>query len=273
VTGSSRSEIVTADSNGAYEISDLPPDDYRLELLDVPGTQAPVNRSIERKEFFETGLLSKDLHLFWNGSLEGRISSPGGGPREVWLAIERVDGNDSGDFAGSTRTGKTGEFIFGYLPPGSYVVRINSNGPGPESPYAPTFYPSSPNREGAHVFHLAEGQHIRNVDFALRRLYERKLQVHIRWPDGRPVDEASVSVGYEHADDYNRGGGFKSDADHGGVAEIPVFTGSHIRVWAQGRVEGPRFPTDYHSSGIELDTDRLPPRLELVVSSKSPPYQ
>jgi hypothetical protein len=72
VTGSSRCMIVTADRDGFYGVAGLPPDDYTLELLDVPDTQRAVNGSVKKKELLEKKLIRADLYIFGNRAIEGR---------------------------------------------------------------------------------------------------------------------------------------------------------------------------------------------------------
>jgi hypothetical protein len=274
VAGSSASVIVTADHDGVFEAAGLPPDDYKLELLDVPAAQRAVNRTVKKEELIEKNLVWQDLYLYWNGSIEGRIRDLPVGLAELELEIGRADGIITPDSWKTSWTNDKGAFGFWSLPPGRYIVRINPNGPSDESPYAPQYYPFPGSREGAHVFEIAEGQHIRNVDFVLRRLDKRKLQVHVVWPDGRPADEADVHFAYEHTDQYDWGGGYEAEADHNGIADVTVFSGPRIRVWAEQRIgDGLGCPPARYSAGVELDTGKLPPRLDLVVSSDERPYR
>ena len=274
VAGSSGSTTLTAGRDGIYQAAGLPADRYRLELLDVPATQHEVPRIVEKSELIEKKLVWADLHVFWDGAIEGRIRDSSGDPAKLWLHLERADGMYASGSPTYSQTDGSGAFSFGFLPPGRYILRINEDGPNGESPYAPQYYPSSESREGAHVFELGEGRHIRNVDLVLRRLHPRRLQVGVTWPDGRPADEAAVHIAYGHTDPYDQGGGDETGADRNGIADLTVFSGSHIRVWAEKLLnEGRRFPTLRYSNGIELDTDKLPPRLDLEVISRKPPFR
>ena len=64
VTGSFGSMIVTADRDGVFEVAGLPPNECKLELIDVPNTQRAVNRTVQRKELLEKKLVRADLYLF-----------------------------------------------------------------------------------------------------------------------------------------------------------------------------------------------------------------
>jgi hypothetical protein len=82
----------------------------------------------------------------------------------------------------------------------------------------------------------------------------------------------TVQFAYEHTESYIDGGADTADVDENGFADVAVFSGSRIRVWAQQKVdEGLRAPVLYYSSGVELDTDNLPPSVDLVVQSRKPP--
>jgi hypothetical protein len=274
VTGSSGSVIVTSDGDGFYEVTGLPADTYKLELLDVPDTQHAVNRTVEKKEMLGNGVVWANLYLFWNGAIDGRIRGLSGGPAKLWLRMERADGITSADYSGNSWTDDHGAFSFGLLAPGRDILRINPDGPRDDSPYAPQYYPFSPNPQGAHVFEVAEGQRIGNVDFVLRRLYERTLHVRVARLGGRPADDADVQIAYEHTDHYDQGGWYSTGADHNGFADVTVFSGSHIRVWAKQLVnEGRRLPAVRYSAGVEVKTDELPARLDLVLISTKAPYK
>jgi hypothetical protein len=179
VTGSTRSVIVTTDQDGLYEVAGVPSDDYKLEVLDLPKTQTAVNSTVKKEELLEKKLVWKDLYLFWNGAIEGRIQGLSGGPAKPWLDIGRADGAIAAEPSPNAWIDDRGTFSFTLLPPGRYTLRINEDGPSDESPYAPQYYPSSPSLGGAHIFEVAEGQQIRNVDLVLRRLYKRNLNVRV----------------------------------------------------------------------------------------------
>jgi len=275
VGSSGAARIVSADRDGLYQVLALPADDYRLELLDLPGTQRSASRPVGRQELLQERFVRSDVYVHWDGAIEGRIRGLSGGPAEVWLELENADGALTGNFSRNQRTDKSGAFRFAMLPPGRYTIRINSDGPREYSPYAPLYYPSSTRPEGARVFEVAEGQHIQNVVFALRRLASRILRARVSWPNGQPADGAEIGIAYEHTEGYERPnlacGGL---TDQSGVANVEVFSGSRIRVWAEEHVgEGRWHPAIHYSAGVELETDKLPLRLDLVVSSQKHPFR
>jgi hypothetical protein len=272
VTGPTVSVLVTADRDGCYEVAGLPADDYHLELLDVPEMQRAWNITVKRQELLEKKIVNTELRLFWDGAIQGTIRGLSGDPAEVWLQIENADGTQILGFSRS-RMDPSGAFRFPMLPPGRYILRINPDGPREEAPYASHYYPESESPGGAHVLEVGKGQHVRNVDFVLKRLYPRKARVRVRWPDGRPAEEASVHIAYAGADQYGNGGWYAESVPQNGIAEIALFSNSRIRVWADRSVnEGLRYPVAHYSAGVELDTDKLPPLLELVITSSKPPY-
>jgi hypothetical protein len=267
--------IVSADRNGFYQALALPADDYRLELLDVPGTQRAASLPVGKPELLQERFVRSDVYVHWDGAIEGRVGGLSGGPAEVWLELGNADGALTGNFSRNQRTDKSGAFRFEMLPPGRYTIRINSDGPREYSPYAPLYYPSSMRPEDARVFEVAEGHHIQNVVFALKRLAGRILQVRVTWPNGQPADGAQIGIAYEHTEAYERPTvAWGGTTDQGGVANVEVFGGSRIRAWAEERVdEGRRYPAVHYSVGAEIETDKLPRRLDLVVSSKKHPFR
>lgn len=62
VAGSSEHKIVTTDQDGIYEMSDLPPDDYTLTLVDERGNQLAPERTLQKSDLTTGRLLQLD---FW----------------------------------------------------------------------------------------------------------------------------------------------------------------------------------------------------------------
>ena len=268
VTGSSRTTVVTTDRDGVYEVAGLPPGDYTLALLDVPGTWLAFDRKVEKKEMIEQRIVRVDFDVYWSGAIGGRVSDVAGRPAHVSLSLGNADGAITGDFAGSLESDRNGAFCFDRLPPRRYLLTINPNGPTEDSPYAALQYPSPVRLEDARALELAEGQKIERVDFTLKRLAKLSLRVHATWPNGQPAEEASIFAAYVSAGSFQ----ILGDTDREGTATIRVFGDSRIRVWAVRFVDdGKTAPASRYSAAVEIQPDKLPQRLDLTLSSSVDP--
>ena len=133
------------------------------------------------------------------------------------------------------------------------------------------------DRCGARVFEIAQGQHIKNIDFAANSLAERKVHIpSYYWPDGRVVYVAAIHVAYEHTQEYERprGTSFVAMTDHDGEAVVGVFGTSRIRIYAEGSVndlKGPPFYSSRYSVPLEFEADKVPDKLDLVLTEKKLP--
>ena len=93
----------------------------------------------------------------------------------------------------SATTDNKGRFRFA-VPPGQYIIGFNTFWPpSPRFPFAPTYYPSTPERSNARVVEVKDRQHIHHIVLRLPKpLIPRTIPVHVVWPDGKPVNDANV---------------------------------------------------------------------------------
>jgi hypothetical protein len=260
--------IVTTDKDGIYEVDGLPPDDYTIKLA-LPDTQVTKDTKIEKAMMIQGGFLEKDFEVFWNGSIQGRVTDSKRGPAHAWVLLNHSDGRDLGPYVRSfLDTDSNGFFRIEKIPPGSYKLTVNAYGPSADSPFAPAYYPSAARSGDAGVLNIAGGQHIENIDFVLNPLSERKLRTLVAWPEGKPADEAWVYVAYENTLAYESlpdAPGFQK-TDHGGAVDLQLFGDSRIRVFAECVITEGAISSRY-SAPVELDTRKLPAELNLVVST------
>jgi hypothetical protein len=272
VAGSSGDTIVTTDAKGIYEISGLPPDGYTLSLLDVPANQTAADLRLQKRYFLPGQPHLLNFVLEWNGTIEGAVRDAAGNPAPVWVELQPPDGTIDPD-AFPAANDKNGEFCFRRLAPGSrYMLMLNSSGPYQESPYAPIYYPSARRPEDARILEITpQAPHVHHVDFIVRPLSKRTLKVRALSPTGQPVAEAPILVAYENTRDWDEV--IKSHAsytDRHGLAEIQVFGDFRIRVLAEQFVETEKLPArsnPRYSPLVELETTKLPPSVDLIISS------
>jgi hypothetical protein len=267
-TGPSGKVVGIADRKGIYEIDNLPPGDYAL-TVDLPETQTAPAWKLKKDEFVYGKLIERDFQVSWDGSIEGTVKGPEGKPIQIAVELLNPDGTDTiPHIAGLQFADASGHYRISQIPHGHYKLMVNPWGP------QPIYYPSAKTLGDAQIIELRDGQHIRNADFVLQKLGERKMQVRVTWPDGKTIHGAWVYVAYENTK------GFKSliDAssvgitDENGQASFSVFGKSRIRIYAAEAVDElkrPPFISSRYSVPAEFEGDKVPEKLELVVTTKT----
>jgi hypothetical protein len=282
--GSSGNVVAIADRDGIYEVEGLQPDNYKatLELPDTLTASEQVGREktrqeIRKDEFDHQTVIERDFHVVWNGTIEGTVRDTSGHPIHVWVSLLRPDGTDTiAPMMGFQETHTSGTFHLARVPQGDYKLMVNPLGPNKDSPYPPMYYRSAARLPDAQVLKVGEGQHIKDADFVLPILTQKKMEVRVTWPDGRPVDGAWIYVAYEHT----RGFDLLNDAahvaitDHNGEASFSVFGKSRLRIYAEealSDLKGPPFVSSRYSVPADFQADMVPEKLELGLTGKTLP--
>ena len=275
-TGPSGKTSVVTDQEGIYEINNLPPDDYTL-TVDLPATQTAPVGELKKGYFGHSKLIEQDFQVSWNGSIEGTIRDAAGGPTASSLLLLNPDGTDTiPRVAGFQQTDANGHFRISEIPHGRYKLMVNPWGPQKGSEYPPVYYPSARTFSDAQVIELSDGQHIRNVDFVLPRLEERKMQVRVTWPNGKVIDGAWVYVAYDNTKGFSspHNASHVAVTDHNGEADFSVFGKSRIRIYAEEPVndlKGPPFFSSRYNVPADFEADQVPDKLDLVLTEKKLP--
>jgi hypothetical protein len=131
---------------------------------------------------------------FPTGYISGTVRGPDGKPIEdadltIYSAID-PEAHIEDD---SATTDAQGHFRFA-VPPGRYVIGFNTFWPpSAKFPYPPTYYPGTQHQDEATVVEVTDRQHKRDLIIQLPKpLVARTIPVKVVWPNGSPVDEASV---------------------------------------------------------------------------------
>ncbi len=277
VTGPAWNRTISTDPEGIYELDDLAPGDYTLQLP-VPDTQVvgPWKRDASRAtiRLKSGGVVEYDFELFWNGRIEGEVKDEAGKPARVWVQLISADHSQiPGNVAFFQRAAEDGSYQFWKVPPGQYMVVLNPDGPSRDWPYDLQYYPSGVRREKARVFQLAAGQRITGIDFKVPLLAERNTQVRVTWPSGTPVAGAHLSVAYENDGDYESlfGSNWIGDAEQNGLKVVHTYGRSQVRILAKQFLNHPsRQGQDTISSRpAQFAADQTPDTITLVLSSPS----
>lgn len=129
----------------------------------------------------------------WTASrFTGHVYGADGKPvADIETKILPVDGNSRG--GGTGKTLADGSFEIRNVQPGDYYLGVNPGGITAEQPWEPRYFPGTSTVAGARVFHITGAETAVNLDFELTAARPRRaVEIEVRWPDGRPVINASV---------------------------------------------------------------------------------
>lgn len=191
-----RSETTTA-ADGSYAINGLAPGKYTLSAEFAPDLESHYTREFT---LADRGCAQVGMGLTSNGRIAGRVVDAAGRPvaRAPVRAYPKAYTNRS-DFpnaslAGGAHTDAAGRYQIGPLPPGEYVLGVNTDwGPQLHVPFAATWYPGVPARSNALTITVGEGTEQKNVDLVLSaKLRQTSVSGTIVIGEGTPVPGASV---------------------------------------------------------------------------------
>jgi hypothetical protein len=118
-----------------------------------------------------------------------------------------VNSEDASD-RNYTKIEENGSFKFEGVAVGRYFLVINPNDSPPDendAPYPRTFYPSASDSSQATPISVTEGAKLEKIDVRVRApLRERVITGKVVWADGRPAQNAYVSLYDGAADRYIR---------------------------------------------------------------------
>jgi hypothetical protein len=134
------------------------------------------------------------------------------------------------------------------------------------------YYSATSRAEDAKVLQVAEGQEIKGVDFTVRRLVERTVQVRVTWPNGSPAADAFVCVACEHTHRYEslETAGSYTKTDQNGVGVVHLYGNSRVRLYAEQIVYRTERRERYYSHRVESEIGKMPEKVNLVLTSPKP---
>jgi hypothetical protein len=242
------SKSAMTDAEGRYEFRELPAGRFNLSVtkagyVTIQYGQTRPFESGKAIDLAEAQSLDKaDFSLPRGSAISGRLVDEFGDP----VADALVSAMRSAWSGGRRRlqpTGRTaqtndlGQFRIYGLSPGDYYVSATfragdmvameiamsavtgagSGGPTgstPNSGYAPTYFPGTPNSSEAQKVTLAIGQEAQNTDFALLPVKLAKISGTVIGSDGKPVEGSMVNAAPRNSDGAGfmmMGGGARSD--------------------------------------------------------------
>ena len=192
------SRKVETDSNGRFEIADLPSGSYSINVAVSSGFVRPA-RSTEAT-VAEGRTVEMTVRLERTGAITGRIRDENG---EGVLGAEvhavrklNVGGHTSLAPSASATTNDLGEYRLFNLPAGEYYVLATHtppqwrNEPAPRSGYAHTYYPGAQAIQAARVLVVRSGRDSERVNFTIAACQLARLSIS-------PVDSRGMPLGRE----------------------------------------------------------------------------
>jgi len=242
------SKSAMTDADGRYEFRDLPAGRFNMSAtkagyVSIQYGQTRPFESGKSLDLTEGQQLDKaDFSLPRGSAISGRLVDEFGDP----IADALVSAMRSAWSGGRRRlqpTGRTaqtndlGQFRIYGLSPGEYYVSATfragdmlgmeiamsamtgagSGGPtgsNPNSGYAPTYFPGTPNGAEAQKVTLTVGQEAQNTDFALLPVKLAKITGTVISSDGKPVEGSMINAMPRNSDGAGlmmMGGGARSD--------------------------------------------------------------
>jgi len=200
-------------ADGAYEIKAETPAGTHLvggfrnygysELLYIGHVTAEQNFGFRRfgpsYRFWD----SRNFMFTSAGSIQGRVvnfadKQMSHGFLELLVLDDNGKSRENYAYAELRANGKPGEFVFGLVAPGKYMIAINPNGCHTRQPpqYGRIFYPGAADENDARIITVRENEVVKLKNFKLPPpLREKWISGVVVLPDGTPVANATVFMG------------------------------------------------------------------------------
>jgi hypothetical protein len=210
IIGPKSTHELKTDTNGVFEIYDLPAGRYFVEA-EVPqgwriaafwlGYSPSIDRTTKEGSLERIPIILEankhaglDITFEINNVVRGHIYDPSGQPMiGVCLDLVPADGTKGEYLADCTE--EDGAFEIDEIPPGAYVIIVNDDGKKTSSePFGTFYFPKVLKREEATVFNITIGDIIENVDiYPPMELKTITVAGVLLYSDGKPVADESVS--------------------------------------------------------------------------------
>jgi hypothetical protein len=247
VQGKQKSIELRTDGGGKFDLKGLPPGKYSIEVVKPGGYVAPSTHHLKQTFLIrDCACVQVNYFLRADGRIKGRLFDEEGRPlAKVEVQLISADrqtrefkkGREEYLEVESNETDEEGRYELGPLPPGRYLLGVGINGPTPNSPYRPTFYPNAPGLARAVEIDLGLGQHKADFNlFLTPQFVVHTIQGTVLLPDGSPAAHARVYL-QRPSDVVNRN---ETASDEEGHFTVKGLNGHQYRLkayWSSKDVE------------------------------------
>jgi hypothetical protein len=206
ISSEQRTVETTTNGDGVYEVYDLPPAKYRVDIAVPPNlkihfplvtgaaTRDPSSRQPEA-ELSEGKGVSIGFVLMEDNRVSGHVFGPeGAAMRDVCLELEPAMSPPKINLAPRACTNKEGRFSIETVPSGEYFIVANRLGRMTAAVPFPTMdFPGTTARQKATKVTLHSGDHVENLDFRVPTLAKTiRLAGRLLFSDGLPASDSQV---------------------------------------------------------------------------------
>ena len=235
-----------ADNAGRYELTGVSSGVYALHAqLDGYTDKDDPREPNEPASVAERGCAIKNLSLCSQNSLEGSVVGPDRQPiPNVAIFLQKVD--QPGEWGEQEQTNERGEFVFKEIDPGLHYLVVSPQGATPASPFSPSFYGNSQDREHAKPIDIRAKSTLKDYVVMVNQIIPtRTLRVHLTDSEGRPLAETFVQCAESGPSDGIFHPIADGKSDSAGIAACRVLGDRAYRISAarpvssqQGKAEG-----------------------------------
>jgi hypothetical protein len=237
-----RHEILT-DSNGFFELWDVPPGTYKLTLQTPQGWKlwrsyvtAATGRKLSdgAESIISVPVAAKKhsevrLYLVIDSEISGRILSPEGTPmRGVCVSAYWLTPTSSSFRIPDDCTDENGEFTVSELPPGKYRLDINSRGRiSSTQPFETFYFPGVQRKADAEPVYVQPGLSVRGLTIRVAKTFPLiTISGRLTLRDGQPI--ADERIKFEPIDD-DRYESVEIETDENGAFRFEIPNGARLR--------------------------------------------
>jgi hypothetical protein len=201
VIGNGQSVRLKTNSDGVFEVYDLPPGKYKITPEKIDGfifDKYTSNESIE----VEVKAKSHTEQSFWfytRNRIAGKFYDTSGKPlKNVCLRLRPAEGKESRGFFEMDCTEADGSFVMDEIPTGSYVLVINEDGKvTSDQPFGKFYYPAAKRREDASEITISPGIFLDDLIITAPETAETiTISGYVMLDDGKRASKANL----EHLD-------------------------------------------------------------------------
>lgn len=269
VTIANESTTVTAvtDEEGRYRAEGLTPGAHSVRVSAENTFSFPAGDSLHvvTVNVADRGCAEANLVLLSVMEVRGRVVTHDGDPAaKVLVELLPDEGSRESVEPSFDYTDEHGRFEIEPSSAGAYVLGVNvTRVPDVERPIAPTYYPAAPERADAEVIRIDEGEILEG--YSLRLPFPLAVGVIsgvVRWPDGRPVEGAHVTM-HDEAFPNTNGRGMFETTDAEGRFALKGLEGRRysVRAVVNLKPEGQR-----HAEPVKAETGEEQTPLVLVIT-------